>query len=306
VRAARRQAASGLVAALVAALLQAQERAKPLEFKTEVGAVYVDAFVTRGDRPLADLGASAFELLDNGVPQQLELLSAESRPLRAVLVFDTSSSMAGDRLLALRAASEAFLDGLRPADEAALVAFNEDVVWLSAPTPDKAKVRQALARLRAEGATSVYDALYAGITLSEGERRALIVLFTDGQDNTSWLGEGDLRTVAERSNALLHVVGWRPLLAPEELRKTPLPRESPQERALREIAEAAGGRYWQADSPERLRRAFSAIADAMGHRYVLRYEPTGVARDGWHRIDARLRGVKGDVHVRRGYWLARQ
>jgi hypothetical protein len=43
----------------------------------------------------------------------------------------------------------------------------------------------------------------------------------------------------------------------------------------------------------------------MGHRYVLRYEPTGVASDGWHRIDARLRGAKGDVHVRRGYWRAR-
>ncbi len=91
-------------------------------------------------------------------------------------------------------------------------------MWLAAPTPDKATVRQALARLRAEGATSVYDALYAGITLSEGERRALIVLFTDGEDNTSWLGEADLRTVAERSNALVHVVGWRPPLAPEEQR----------------------------------------------------------------------------------------
>ena len=43
----------------------------------------------------------------------------------------------------------------------------------------------------------------------------------------------------------------------------------------------------------------------MGHRYVLRYEPTGVKRKGWHRIDARLRGVKGDVHVRRGYWVER-
>jgi len=210
VRAARREAASALVAALAAAPLQAQEPAKPLEFKTEVGAVYVDAFVTRGDRPLADLRASAFELLDNGVPQQLELLSTESRPLRAVLVFDTSSSMAGNRLLALRAAAEAFLNGLRPADEAGLVAFSEDVVWLAEPTADKAKVRQALARLGATGATAVYDALYAAITLSEGERRALIVLFTDGEDNTSWLGEADLRTVAQRSNALVHVVGWRP------------------------------------------------------------------------------------------------
>jgi hypothetical protein len=43
----------------------------------------------------------------------------------------------------------------------------------------------------------------------------------------------------------------------------------------------------------------------MGHRYLLSYEPTGVRREGWHRIEARLRGVRGDVHVRRGYWVAR-
>ena len=294
------------IVSLAAAQALAQQPVKPLEFRTGVGAVYVDAFVTRGGRPLPDLRASDFELRDNGVAQQLELLSAESRPLRAVLVFDTSSSMAGDRLEALRAAGAAFLDGLRPADEAGLVAFSEDVVWLAEPAAGKARVREALERLRAEGATSVYDALYAGITLSEGERRSLIVLFTDGEDNSSWLGEADLREVAERSNALVHVVGWRAPLSPEQQRRTPLPPESPQERALREIAEAAGGRYWQADSPDRLRRAFSAIADAMGHRYVLRYEPTGVARDGWHRIDARLRRAKGDVHVRRGYWLARE
>jgi Ca-activated chloride channel homolog len=305
VRAARRQAASGLVAALVAALLQAQERAKPLEFKTEVGAVYVDAFVTRGDRPLADLGASAFELLDNGVPQQLELLSAAARPLSAFLVFDTSSSMAlGDRLEALRAAGGAFLDGLRPADEASLVAFSEDVIWLAEATADKAAVRRALSGLRAEGATSVFDALYAAILLSAGELRPLVVLFTDGEDNNSWLGEGDLRLVAERSNALVHVVGWRPPRAIGALPLPPRQTESSQEGALREIAEAAGGRYWNADSPKRLRHAFAAIADAVGHRYVLRYEPTGVARAGWHRIDARLRGVKGEVRVRRGYWLA--
>jgi VWFA-related protein len=186
------------------------------------------------------------------------------------------------------------------------VAFNEDVLWLAEATADKDRVRQALARLRAGGATAAYDALYAGIVLSEGERRSLIVLFTDGEDNSSWLGEADLRTVAQRSNALVHVVGWRAPRSAEEQRKTPLPQESPQERGLREIAEAAGGRYWQADSPERLRKAFSEIADAMGHRYVLRYEPTGVARDGWHRIELRLRGVKGEVHVRRGYWLARE
>jgi hypothetical protein len=171
-------------------------------------------------------------------------------------------------------------------------AFSEDVLWLAEPTPDKSRVRVALSRLRAAGATSVYDALYAGILLSEGPLRPLIVLFTDGEDNTSWLREADLRVVASRSNVLVHVVGWRPPQSPAALRVLPRLTESPQDRALREIAEAAGGRCWNADSPDRLRQAFAAIADAMGHRYVLRYEPEGVARAGWHRIEARLRGCR--------------
>lgn len=282
----------------------AQTPPGPLEFRSDVAAVYVDTFVTRGGKPLTDLRASHFELRDNGVPQRLELLAAESRPLRAVLVFDTSSSMAGDRIEALRVAGEAFLDGLRPLDLAGLVAFSEDVLWLADPTADKKPVRQALSQLRASGATSVYDALYAAIVLSEGTPRPLVVLFTDGEDNSSWLGAEDLKLVVQRSNALVHVVGWRPPLPPELLRKVPLRPVSPQERALGEIAEAAGGRFWHADSPARLRQAMAAIADAMRHRYVLRYEPTGVVREGWHRIEARLRGAEGDVHLRRGYWVA--
>jgi Ca-activated chloride channel family protein len=282
----------------------AQAPSGPPEFRTEVSAVYVDAFVTRGGRPLPDLRAADFELRDNGVPQKLELLSASTRPLSAVMVFDTSSSMEGDRLEALRAAGEAFLDALRPADQAALVAFNEDIVWLAEATRDKAVLRRALSRLLAGGATAVFDALYAAILLSGGELQPLVVLFTDGEDNRSWLGPADLRLVAERSNTLVHVVAWRrPWRAIEPRMLPPVLSESSQERTLREIAEASGGRYWNAGSPRQLREAFGAIADAMGHRYVLRYEPNGVASRGWHRIEARLRGVKGHVHARRGYWV---
>jgi VWFA-related protein len=210
----RRKALPALLLAVLARAGSAQTPSRPLEFRSQVAAVYVDAFVTRGGKPLANLHASDFELRDNGVRQQLELLSTASRPLSALMVFDTSSSMAGDRLEALRAAGGAFLDGLRPADEAGLVVFNEDVVRLAEPTPDKALARRALSRLHAEGLTSVFDALYAGILLSAGELRPLVVLFTDGEDNASWLGYADLRLVAERSNALVHVVGWRPPLAP--------------------------------------------------------------------------------------------
>jgi VWFA-related protein len=226
-----------------------------------------------------------------------------------MLVFDTSSSLAGARLEALKAAGEAFLAGLRPADQVGLVTFSQEIARQAGPTADKSVLRWALAGVTAEGATAAFDALYAGLTLSEGGGRSLVVLFSDGEDNMSFLGERQLRAVAERANALVHVVAWR---APAELGTRnyrviePIqPSEPDHIRALRRIAEASGGRLWGADSPERLRQAFAAIADAMGHRYVLRYEPSGTRREGWHPLEVKLRGQKGDVQARRGYWVGR-
>jgi VWFA-related protein len=291
------------IALLAAPLGGAQAPPAPPVFRAQVEEVYVDVFVTRGGQPVPGLGATDFELRDNRVTQDVELLAAERHPILAVLVFDTSSSMDGERLAALRAAGEAFLAGLRPADQAALVSFSEKITWLAEPTPDKAAVQSALASLRAEGATSAYDALYSAITLSDPSLRPLIVLFTDGEDNASWLGEREIRSVVERSNALVHVVGWR--ATPDFRAGSVVMGASGYETVLREIAEASGGRFWATDSPARLQNAFAAVADAMRHRYVLRYEAKGVKREGWHRIEVRLKTGKGDAHARRGYWVAR-
>jgi VWFA-related protein len=270
----------------------------PPVFRAEVGSAYVDVVVSSGGRSVPGLGASNFELKDNGVLQELFLVSAETRPVQTVLAFDASSSVAGEKVLALRAAGAAFLDGLRAADEAALLSFSEEITLLAAPTVQKETVRAALARLRPAGATAAFDALYAALTLADSRGRALIVLFTDGDDNTSILGERQLRKVAEHSNAAVHVVGLRGSGSTRD------DVESEQMRAFREIAEGSGGRFWTAESPSRLREAFAAIAAYNAERYVLRYEPQGVKREGWHQLTVRLRGAKGSVQARRGYWVA--
>ena len=179
-----------------------------------------------------------------------------------------------------------------------LVTFSEEIAQAAPPTIDKEALRSALERLEPEGATAVFDALFAALALADSHDRSLVVLFTDGEDNMSILGERQLRTVAERSNALVHVVVLR------DKGLLPADGETDQARALREIADASGGRFWTPDSPQRLREAFAAIAASMGERYVLRYEPQGVTREGWHRLEIRLRNAKGSVQARRGYWVA--
>jgi len=307
---------SALIASPLAPLALAQVTPAPTPpiFAVEVENIYVDAFVSQRGAPLTGLAASDFELKDNGVSQRLELVAADTQPLLAVLTFDMSNSLAGGKIASLRAASQALLNALRPEDEATLFCFTDDVHWLVLPTTDKASLGLALAKLQPGGGTAIMDALYAALTLPSTRSRSLVVLFTDGADNASWLDWRQIQKVAERSNAVIHVVGLKPpqLTAPGEtanfgIRSVPV--ESPTALdfeapwGLRQIAELTGGRYWEAESLDRLKTAFAAIAEAMGKRYVLRYVPENVKRPGWHKIELKLRGKKGDVHTRTGYWV---
>lgn len=282
-----RRLAMALALAGVASATGAQT---PPVFRAEVESTYVDVFVSNGGRPVPGLRAANFELEDNGVRQHVELVATDTRPVQAVLVFDNSYSVKGEKLAALVKAGEAFLAGLRPADEAALISFSHEILWVGGPTADKEAVRRALYRLEPRGPTAMFDALHVALTLGDRFGRALVVLFTDGDDNTSILGEQELASVTERQNALLHVVA--------------LGGRADQMRIVRELAERSGGRLWRPDSPRKLGEAFAAIAASMSERYVLRYAPQGVRREGWHRLNVRLKGAKGTVQARRGYWVA--
>ena len=74
-----------------------------------------------------------FEVIDNKVPQQLDVVSFERAPLRVTLAFDMSVSVTGERLDHLRAAGEAVLDGLRAEDEAQLLTFSHQSCGGSGP-----------------------------------------------------------------------------------------------------------------------------------------------------------------------------
>jgi hypothetical protein len=69
------------------------------------------------------------------------------------------------------------------------------------------------------------------------------------------------------------------------------------------LAAATGGRGWSARRWDALRGAFVEALDEFKSRYRLRYEPTGVKREGFHALEVRLRGGKGQVRARPGYWV---
>lgn len=306
------------VLALVLAAAAVQAPAPP-SFATGVEGVYVDVFVSDGGRPVVDLAAGDLELRDDGVRRPFELVAVESLPLASFLVFDTSGSVAGAKLEALRGAAGVLVGSLRPGDEAALVTFNHELRLPVPPTADPSLLEHALARIRPGGETALLDALYAATLLASGRGRSLLVLFTDGDDTLSWLDDRQVMQVLLESNVLVQVVGLVPELErgydpalmrhdlrffdpnnPGDISEKPMP-ETPHMRRLRRLAEATGGRFWPASAPDRLADAFRAVAEAMRTRYVLRFEPGPAQGEGLHELEVKLVGRKGSVHCRKTY-----
>jgi VWFA-related protein len=294
---------STLALALVAAA--AAQAPSPPNFTVDVEGVYVDVFVTEGNRPVVGLTVSDFELRDNGVRQPVELVAVEALPLTTFLVLDTSGSVSGEKLSRLQAAARALLGGLRAGDEAALVTFDQEVEVRVPPTSDRKRLERSVGGILPGGATALYDALYAGTLLASGRGRCLLVLFTDGEDNLSWLDAAQVRRVLLESNALVQAVGGVPSEEPrsDTLFVSRPGLEPPHVRTLRQLAEVTGGRFWSAGSPGELANAFLAVLEAMKTRYVLRFAPDRVRREGLHELEVKLVRRKGKVHSRRAYFV---
>jgi hypothetical protein len=67
------------------------------------------------------------------------------------------------------------------------------------------------------------------------------------------------------------------------------------------VARATGGGTWEAKKLDDLRARFLDVLRDIRGRYVLSYTPEGVSAHGWHEIEVKLRGRRGDVLARPGY-----
>jgi Ca-activated chloride channel family protein len=286
-----------IVAALACTISAVQPPQTP-HFTTRAEFVRVDALVTNHGTSIVGLTGDDFELRDNGVRQQVSVMDASTLPVDVALALDVSSSVEGMRLINLKSAATGIVDSLRPGDRAALVSFN-DILYIQSPlTDDFGRIRKSIAEMSALGRTSLRDAAYAALLQGDPNAgRALVVLFTDGQDISSYLTDSALIDTAKRINAVVYSVV---LGTAKNLRW-----DAPQDAILDDLPRLTGGRRFSAEHPDRLREVFATILKEFRQRYVLSYTPHGVDAAGYHALDVRLtRGRKGEVRARPGYFRA--
>jgi Ca-activated chloride channel homolog len=270
------------------------------ELDLKLRALFVSV-IRDGERNL-NLTEGDFQIFDNGVPQEMVTFGRDELPLTAVLLLDTSESMREKELEAVRGGAKAFLDGMKPADEAMLALFSDRLLRLTPFTSDKAALGANLAGVKSAGGTAVNDFLYLSLkALETRQGQRVVVLFSDGSDVHSVLPAADVLWKARAGQALIYWIqlggkhrsftsAWRDYAAND--------REYEElERAVRE----SGGRILPIERVGELESAFRDILQELRQQYALGYYPNNSKGDGkWHKIDVHVKGA-GRVRTREGY-----
>jgi VWFA-related protein len=273
-------------------------------FRTGADAVTVEASVRRDRRPVTGLKAADFELLDNGVPQEITEISYEKLPIDVTVLLDVSASVTGSVLDELRRALKQLRTDLGSQDRLRLVTFNQRVRRLVDFTDSPAAVDAALSSLGGGGSSAVFDSLAVALAAPVPRgRRHLVVLFSDGQDSSSITDAETLLDVAKRSAPTVAIV----LASPSRQRPASLLRTSSKlttstiDELSARIAGETGGFVATIERDDNLTSTFRRVLEQFRATYVLYFTPRGVERQGAHTLEVRVKGAKVEIRARREY-----
>lgn len=299
---------------------QQKKGEKDSEDTIRINSDLVNVVVTIAGRSLngpINLKPEDFEILEDGAPQEIANFARDAdQPLRMVMLYDTSLSVAQRLSFERRAAARFFERVMRPQDRAAIFSVSTDVVVLQDFTNRVPLLLDAVRQLKAQGATSLYDGIYlAAEHLKETEGRRVIVVVSDGGDTTSNKGLLEALAQAQKSDALIYAIFTGNLAPSQNLR------DLAAERALEALTRETGGEVlkpklpagWQpgeeADdlSLKELDRAFANLAEQLRTQYILGFFSTNEKRDGsFRKLSVRIKRPDYIARARTGYYAPKE
>ncbi|MEE2775979.1 MAG: VWA domain-containing protein [Acidobacteriota bacterium] len=283
------------LAAAVAA--QSDQVLVPLRpgLRAEIDVNYVEAYtsVTKGERPLSGLGVEAFRVFEDGVEQDILRFEPPShKPQHLLILIDVSESME-DLLGDVCSSVLRFLRrNLRLEDRAAIVTFRGSARLQVPWTSDFDRIERGMKGLETKGATALYDAVDASLTLFNGisGRRALFV-FSDGRDEGSKL---DFDSAVERvreNRVPIFTVG---------LVQRGDPPGAPQR--LSRIAAETGGRSFLVGDAGGLSAILGTVRRELEMQYLLAYQSSAEGQGSFRRIEVRVEVPGAQARTMAGYY----
>jgi Ca-activated chloride channel family protein len=268
---------------------------------------------------VSGLNQSDFRLLEDGVPQKITAFSSQAEsPLSIGLLVDASDSRSKFLKRHIKDVELFLQQILRPQDQVFAIGFGDHIRLVtdltSSPTQvvdglteyDKAKSKENFPELDPDptrsGGTALFDAVFSSVQqklASASSRRRVLILFTDGEENSSAHDEIDAIAAAQGADVLVYAVRYI------QVHHDKLSAGNHQGIAiLHHLTAQTGGTDFDGLNTD-LPQAFRQIADELRSQYSLSYYSTNKASDGSFRkvvIEPVQEGFT--VRARAGYYAS--
>ena len=252
---------------------------------------------------VSDLDLSNIKIRDDKkVPERiLQFVPQSKLPLRLGLLIDTSGSIK-ERFTFEKHAAAKFVEKLLngTSDLGFVGGFNSETLVTQDFSPETQKLADGIGALQNGGGTALFDAIaYACWKLSaypEQQRVArVVVLLTDGEDNSSHRSLKQVIRQAEDSGVTIYVVSTKEGSGPK----------TDADRILDLLAERTGGESMFPGDMLELSKSLDRLHDLIRSRYLIAYKPAEFQADGKYRsitTTAEKDGKRLQVHARKGYF----
>lgn len=253
-----------------------------------------------------DLHQQDFEVYEDGRKQTLKYFAggpadtgeAIVPDLHLGVLFDISGSMEEDMTLS-RSAAIKFLKTLDEAKDITLVDFTTEVQVARYGQADFPRLVERIRSRKAEGSTALYDAL--GVYLdgaASQEGRKILVLYTDGGDNSSELNYGDALRLLRQSDVTVYSIGF--------LEHHGAAASMNERVRLRQMAEETGGQAFFPSTIKDLEGVYEKVQAEIKAQYLMGYLSTNTRTDGrWRKVEIKVTrpGLKDlKIRTRKGYF----
>jgi VWFA-related protein len=237
--------------------------------------LYAAVYDGQGRPVTGGLGGSTFQVVEDGVPQQLRRVDTVAEtPLRLVTLIDNSGSMVGRMAATRQAALELLRHTLRPKDQAALISFNRTPRVEVPFTADLDELEEGLDGVLAGDETALWDSLiYSLFYLNGAKGQRAVVLLSDGMDRTSRFTAEQALESARRSGVAIYAIG----LALDQGARGAAAQQ------LSKLAAVTGGRAYFAAGTAELAGVYSQIESDLRAQWRLAYQSSNTKTDGAFR-----------------------
>src|ERR1700689_4779305 len=237
--------------------------------------------------------ASADQQKDSGARVSASELTSLVEGANVFVLFDTSNYMYRGFVFAQDAIAD-FVRSLESANKVAFYSYSRDLSRSAPLTPDRAQVLRGVRATVAGDDAALYNCLL--LTIKDAARytgRKVIVVFSNGPDNSSMVPPEDVAELAQSTGTAIYMIS------------TQLARIEPVSTAVFErMTAATGGKAYFAKNWKDEQRAFASIRDDLAHLYSLSYYPKANPNRGWRGITVKLVGdrlKKYHIRTRNGY-----